>query len=146
MIERYDNPAMRQRKVAQIREQSGQILRTVNSILLLSKLDMVDSIEREPIDIEQVLTDAIKQHNRTITDRCLTVDLDLSHGRFSLQGDNALLIQAFTYIIDNAVRYSPEGGVIAIRGESLKKIMQFKVKIKLLHCRGGYSFCVRRFL
>ena len=67
---------------------------------------------REPVDLVEVLAEAGVRVESSEPHR---LSLDLGADPVPVLGDRGQLLRVFANIIDNAVKYSPEGGEIAIR-------------------------------
>jgi len=62
-------------------------------------------------DVVQRFSSVSKRHRFEVSIGCTTL----------LQADSGKLVQVFENLLSNAVKYSPEGGVITVRGEALKE-------------------------
>ncbi len=73
------------------------------------------AIERQPIRIQQLAHEAVAEvQRRTDTHRLV---VEFPHDFPILEADPRWTKQALRNILDNAVKYSPDGGLIVIRGE-----------------------------
>ncbi|HUT76324.1 MAG TPA: sensor histidine kinase, partial [Polyangia bacterium] len=68
--------------------------------------------EREPLDLSEVVTEVLADCGATADLRDLSFDLSLEPT--PVVGDTALLDRLVANLIGNALRYSPEGGTIAV--------------------------------
>jgi signal transduction histidine kinase len=105
-----------QRKFVQtINDKGQQLLQLIMSLLDLSKLESgTMSMKKGTVVIGQLLSDvaatlAPKARKRSIEIEC-TVEL----GLLDVQGDADRLRQVFVNLVDNAVKFSPEGGTIHV--------------------------------
>jgi signal transduction histidine kinase len=67
---------------------------------------------REPVDLAEVLTEASA---RVGSSEVHQLRLDLGSGPVPVLGDRGQLLRVFGNVIDNAVKYSPDGGEVGIR-------------------------------
>jgi len=73
------------------------------------------AIERQPIRIQQLAHEAVAEVQRRAQTHRLVVEFP--HDFPILEADPRWIKQALRNILDNAVKYSPDGGLIVIRGE-----------------------------
>ncbi|TCS72189.1 PAS/PAC sensor signal transduction histidine kinase [Sulfuritortus calidifontis] len=107
------DPAQFKQHVALLREQSERIRRLVDDLLTLARLESDNDVRDAPVDVPALC-------RRLLEEAC-----SLSHGRHDitleadcrvwLLGSEHELYSALTNLVSNAVRYTPEGGRIAIR-------------------------------
>ncbi|MEB0208189.1 phosphate regulon sensor histidine kinase PhoR [Pseudomonas sp. CCC3.1] len=103
------------RPLSQMQQQGERMQTLLNDLLLLAKLEATDyPSDNQPVAIDALLR-SIKgdaqalsgQRNQTIT---LDVETDVA-----LKGSEAELRSAFSNLVFNAVKYTPDGGAIRIR-------------------------------
>ena len=103
------------RPLSQMQQQGERMQTLLNDLLLLAKLEATDyPSDNQPVPIDALLR-SIKgdaqalsgQRNQTIT---LDVETDVA-----LKGSEAELRSAFSNLVFNAVKYTPDGGSIRIR-------------------------------
>ncbi len=102
--------------------------RLVGDLLILSKMQNPDfAIEKEPVNLIQVFHDLTK--NLKVICRAKDVHLRLKSDRdyYMVLGDYDRLRQMFLVILDNAIKFSPEGSDIEIM--MAEKEQQIKVEI-----------------
>jgi signal transduction histidine kinase len=92
-----------------IKNEIHEIDTLVGQVLDLSRMDYEDQIKKnESIDLVAVLNKIIKKYaGRDIHFNPDTADTEIT-------GSEVLIQKAFLNLIDNAVKYSPEGGVVDI--------------------------------
>ncbi len=96
--------------------------RTVEFTALIGDLVLLaretTSNTREPVDLRDIVDTAIARVQR----RCPSSALDVGLDSLELDGDAASLERAVTNLLDNAIKWSPTGGVIHVqlRGNQLR--------------------------
>jgi len=88
-----------------------QMGRLVEDLLFLARLDEGRPLEREPVDLGQVVRDVVADVLTTDPTRNLVLDAPLS---VVVQGDEASLRQVAVNLVSNAVRHTPSGASVKI--------------------------------
>ncbi len=78
------------------------------------------TLEKQTVDVQQVLTDAIENIRLDAKGKKLTLKVDLKAERQSVNGDAARLQQVFWNVLKNAVKFTPKGGKIKIESGTAK--------------------------
>jgi PAS domain S-box-containing protein len=74
-------------------------------------------LERKPLDISQIVTDAVEQVSPLVRARRHHLELQLGPGAVTVLGDNKRLVQVIANLLNNAAKYTPEGGHIVLKSE-----------------------------
>lgn len=98
--------------------------RLVGDLLTLSKMQNPDfAIEKEPVDVIQIFHDLVRAASKIAEEKNVTVTFQCNSDVCLMYGDYGRLRQMFLVILDNAVKFSNEGGEVSIRitkGERLE--------------------------
>jgi signal transduction histidine kinase len=96
-----------------IRTQSTRMRRLVEDLLDVSRIDRRGSvgIEPEPIDLAEELRGVVARTQREHADREIVVDAPET---LRIEADRDRIGQVLTNLVDNAVKYSPEGGPVRV--------------------------------
>ena len=90
--------------------------RLVGDLLLLSKMQNPDfTIEKEPVNLVQIFEDLRKTVLTLGDEKDIAVDLYTELPVIMMLGDYDRLRQMFLVILDNAIKFSPEGSTVYIR-------------------------------
>ena len=101
--------------VETIDRQSAQLSRIVDDLLEISRVTQgILSIEQKPVDLADVVRTAVETAMPLIEARKHTVSLDVPEHRLLAQGDAQRLTQLVANLLNNAARYTPDGGSIAV--------------------------------
>jgi len=110
-----------------------------NGILRLRAIvdDMIDvslidnnllALNFQPVWINQILALIAKEFNSTVTSRQQTLELrPFPGGEQMLFGDPERLYQAFRNILNNAIKFTPDGGNITVDGRTLPGFQEVTV-------------------
>ena len=101
--------------VRDIRSSGGYLLAVINDILNMARIE-AGKIELEKTDValDLVVGEAISCHRDEITRKRLSLTTDLSSD-LRLEADAHALFQIVGNLVDNAIKFTPEGGRIAVR-------------------------------
>ncbi|WP_203294265.1 sensor histidine kinase [Maricaulis parjimensis] len=107
---------------------TDELLGVFNSILSLSRLEAGESrasiVRLDPADIA---ADLAELYEPVCEDEGLAFDSEIQSGMVML-GDRGLVSQALANILDNAVKYTPEGGAVTLRlRETAEGMIEFSV-------------------
>ena len=92
------------------------LIKTFNAVLSLSRLEAGERRRAfEAVDLSALVGDVAELYEPVCEDAGLEFDSDCPAG-LSVQGDRELLAQAVSNLIENAIKYTPEGGAVMLRG------------------------------
>jgi len=101
-------------------EECDRLLDMINTMLTISRTEAgVTPVERTSVDLAAVTGDACELFQPLAEDKSLIMDLQVN-GRANLNGDQRMLQRMVANLIDNAIKYTPAGGRIAVRLLSCK--------------------------
>lgn len=108
--------ADRTRFAATIRAQSERLSQMIDKMLALAAVEHRQRLEHpEALSLADVVADAASQCETRLSQAGLRWSLDLAAGLPDVRGDRFLLRQAVVNLIENAVDFSPQGGVVEVR-------------------------------
>jgi two-component system phosphate regulon sensor histidine kinase PhoR len=112
-----------------IRDENKRMHAQVENVLRISKLEKKElEIEKEAVDINEIIEVAIDHVNLILEDRGGTIDLHLDATRTTVLLNDVHFTNVIVNILDNAIKYSPENPVIDIYTENLKDLLFIKIK------------------
>ena len=118
---------MRDRLIGVIAEESERLAAIVNDLLLASSLDSGKlQIDVQRCDVRE-LAESVIESARTHLPGGMSIDLEAPPALPTVDADPEQLRQVLANLVENAVKYSPEGG---------------RVRVRLEHANGGLRFTV----
>jgi two-component system sensor histidine kinase QseC len=111
------DPAARQRALAQLVGGIDRAARLVEQLLALSRLDPMNALpDPQPLDWPRLLQTALRDAQPAAQARGIALALDdAGEGALPAQGNATLLALLLRNLLDNAVRYTAEGGHVTLR-------------------------------
>lgn len=107
-----DRPEDLATSMRQIRSEADRMTELVNDLLLLARLDRERPIEREQVDLAEVVDDAVHAARVSAADRTVRFAPD---GPTVVVGDAGRLRQVVDNLLANAVRHTPGGTPVDVR-------------------------------
>ncbi len=125
------DPGMARRALLLMSEQAARMVGLVEDLLTLSKLESVDNLLQEvEVDVAVLINEVVLDAKSLSNGRhLLCLFLDEADGEANgLRGNAGELRSAFSNLITNAVRYTPDGGEISVIWDQREGKPVFTVK------------------
>lgn len=117
----YESPEDQKHFIKIIKRHTDRLINLVSDLLVLSEVEGRDSLSRESskgdfeeISINEVLKSSVEALKAKAADKCLDVSIDAQEDNLKINANRFLLEQMFINLIDNAVKYTPDGGKVGI--------------------------------
>lgn len=112
----WDEATLRQSFEA-IEEETDRLSQLMNRLLLASRLETGElALHPEPVQLE-ALADRVVRRSQAMTDQH-TFFVSFPPDFPAVSADPALLEEALINLVDNAIKYSPQRGIISIKGRA----------------------------
>lgn len=106
-------PEARQQELSQLIQECDTLLTTFNALLRISNIESGKRHSRfKPIELHRLLDDVIELYEPLANDRAIHLHVETE--KAVTNGDKDLLFQAIANILDNAIKFTREGGSINI--------------------------------
>lgn len=93
--------------------EADQLLSTFNALLRISRIEAEKQRSQfTDVNLKELLEDVIAFYEPLAEEKSITLLSDLSEE--NLHGDRDLLFQAFTNLLDNAVKFTPKDGQVSV--------------------------------
>ena len=100
-----------------IARQVGHMTGLIDDLLDVSRVTRgLVQLDRAPLDLREVLQDAVEQVMPLVRARRHDLALTLPAEAIRVEGDQKRLVQVAANLLGNAAKYTPEGGRLAVRG------------------------------
>jgi signal transduction histidine kinase len=109
-------PDERQRYVKTALRNARRLSDLVGELFELSKLE-TEQVEptMEPFPIAELVQDVVMQYEPQAEEQAVALKADLPERHARVRADIGLVERALSNLIDNAIQYTPDGGVVAVR-------------------------------
>jgi PAS domain S-box-containing protein len=129
-LRRHDfalDDAGRERFISLIVEESERLGRIVNQILLANQLEMGRlDLETEPFDARDLL-ERVAEAARTHAPPQVSLEVAAAEALTPVAADKDHVRQILVNLVENAIKYSPDGGTIELRAETTDDAVLFRV-------------------
>jgi two-component system phosphate regulon sensor histidine kinase PhoR len=117
----YENHDERSHFLNIIGRHTDRLINIVSDLLLLSDIERKSTpfgeeskATFEEIDFQEIVYSSLEALKSKVEEKGLRVSVDIKENLPKFRGDGFLLGQMFINLIDNAVKYTPEGGTIGV--------------------------------
>ena len=112
-----------------LERQVQQMTRLLDDLLDVSRISQGKiKFQHEPIDFQAVVARAIEASAPFIERRHHRFRVSLPEGTLPMVGDMARLVQMLTNLLNNASKYTPEGGTVALIVQRSGAVAEIRVK------------------
>jgi two-component system OmpR family sensor kinase len=104
-----------QRVMRRIEDEAARMGVLVDDLLLLARLDQQRPLERRPVDLVVLATDAVDDARAVAPDRPIALEVDDSGQPLVVTGDELRLRQVLGNLVGNALTHTPPASAVTIR-------------------------------
>jgi len=101
--------------MATVWTQINRMSQLINNILNLERVQ-IGNHSITIVEIRDILTSSLNNLEPIARRKSLTLSLDVANEALLVAGDQQLLVQAVNNLVDNAIKFTPEGGTVSLRG------------------------------
>lgn len=110
------------RYIGTVHDEALRLRKMVNDLLDLSKFENGEMVlEKTDFDINQMLLKELDRFEKPIVDKRLKLSVELCETNVLAHGDASAIERVIYNLIDNAIKFSPEGGKLTVRSELKEK-------------------------
>ncbi|MFZ3140889.1 PAS domain-containing protein [Polaromonas sp.] len=99
-----------------ISRQAGHMTRLIDDLLDVSRVTHGQvTLDKKPVDMKSIVTEAVEQVKPLLEAKAHHLEIQLPPERSMVSGDRMRLVQVLANVLNNAVRYTPNRGRIALQ-------------------------------
>jgi heavy metal sensor kinase len=111
-----------------IQEEVQRLSHLANTLLMLARADTRElPLELKEVDLCLLLNTVVEQFGSVADEKHITLTQEVAPS-LRLEGDEDRLIQIIFNLIDNAVKYTPEGGRVRVSAQIIRQRVEIKVE------------------
>jgi len=102
-----------------IQNETDRLGRLIDNMLNISRIEAgIVQIEREPVDIKQLIDRAVATLEPQASAKSIAVHTKKAPVDLTVEGDSDMLYQVVLNLLSNAVKYTPDGGRVTVAADS----------------------------
>jgi signal transduction histidine kinase len=110
-----DDREVRDRFLTTIEDETDRLIRLVNDLLVLSKADsQALKLKRKPLDVRDLIKRSVRKLAPQLEEKGVLLEVSASDEPQLVLADADRIEQVLVNLLDNAIKYSPEGGRITV--------------------------------
>jgi signal transduction histidine kinase len=102
-------------------ESCDRVIDLVDTLLEVSRVEQTEAeriLELQTLDLRELAAASLEPVRPAAERKGVALDLEFTGDSLELEGDRGLLRQVVRKLVDNAVKYSPPGARVAVRGSA----------------------------
>jgi signal transduction histidine kinase/CheY-like chemotaxis protein len=126
LVDRDVDKETRERYVTTIHGEAMRLTELINDFLDLQRIEEGDfTLALEPFELTQLLREQVNLFSAQSREH--EIELDAPEGDLNLLGERARVAQVLGNLVSNAIKYSPEGGTVAVAAETRNGAVRISV-------------------
>jgi PAS domain S-box-containing protein len=99
-----------------ISRQAGHMAHLIDDLLDVSRVTLgLVTLDKKPVDMKTIVTEAVEQVRPLLQAKAHDLALLVPPERLLVAGDRMRLVQVLANLLNNAIKYTPQGGHISLR-------------------------------
>lgn len=112
-----------------IDEHARRLDRLVNDLLVISAIELGEKkLTFEAVSVKGIIESIVPLIEFGVKEKGITIEKDIADGLNPVKGDRDSLGQILLNVLDNAVKFTPEGGTISITASSVDENVAIRVE------------------
>ncbi|MBX3084387.1 MAG: PAS domain S-box protein [Anaerolineae bacterium] len=115
LLEKEANVELRKSRLDQIKAQSARLAKLIDDVVTTNRMETLPDQRFQQVDVNAILTRIKTQFDQVAEKQQQTIELQLDSELPFLRAREEELARALINLVENALRYTPAGGIITIR-------------------------------
>ncbi len=128
LMEKSTDPVQQKNRREVIQLQSKRLESLISEMLIAVQLDSNSTLDSTRINLGRLLQTVTQEQKLIFTAKEQSLTLHLPEEPIQLVGDALMLQKALTNILQNASRYTPEGGTITVTAQSAPEMASIEIR------------------
>jgi two-component system phosphate regulon sensor histidine kinase PhoR len=123
------DPDATQRFLARIEEQSDRLNYLIRDMLSLARIESgQQAFEIGPLDVGEVVNGRVEMHRQAAEARRIQLSIEPGSPSCRVRAEREGLEQILDNLLDNAIKYTPEGGLVTVRWRAADSVVRIEVE------------------
>ncbi|MFA5505220.1 MAG: ATP-binding protein [Vulcanimicrobiota bacterium] len=124
-----DDPELKHRYLPRIVSQTDRLARLATQLLDLAQIEGDDTTQQfEKVCLRGVVDEVLQTTERAAGEAGVTVTTELESSSLAVPGSRDQIVQMLLNLVENAIRYTPEGSLVAVAGSREKDRVVLSVR------------------
>ncbi|HUO48600.1 MAG TPA: ATP-binding protein, partial [Acidimicrobiales bacterium] len=116
------------RLASRIHTEAFRVSRIIDDLLDLSRIEAEEAPPREPVLVNLVMAEAVERMRAAADQRDVKIELEEPEPPVAVHGDRRQLVSALYNLLENAVKFSYEGGSVRFAGHATDDEVRLEVE------------------
>ena len=123
-----EDASVNRKYVEKIVKQSHQLENLVSDLLQLARIERLQGIELKAFDPNPLIQDVLNEYLEIARAKHQNLNNDLAQNQLQILGEPEMFRSILANLVDNALKYTPEGGSILVFSRKNDQYCEFAVK------------------
>jgi PAS domain S-box-containing protein len=114
--------------VRKILDSVDQMASLVDNLLDLGRIEAGLGLSLEPVQIDRIIIDVADSYRPQAVNKQITLEVEPAEGMESIEADPTLLRQAIANLVDNALKYTPQKGLVRLRASQEEGVQRVVIE------------------
>lgn len=114
--------------VRKILDSVDQMASLVDNLLDLGRIEAGVGLSLEPVQIEGVIRDVADSYRPQAVNKQITLEVEAVESSEAIEADPTLLRQAIANLVDNALKYTPQKGLVRVRARQQEGVQRIVIE------------------